>query len=58
MDFLGCWFREEVWVVGLPDQPDEAFCGGVLAGFELVTDEVLEVFGFEGGGELAVSDFL
>jgi hypothetical protein len=30
----------------------------VLLGLELVTDEVLEVLGVSGGGELAVTDFL
>jgi len=30
----------------------------VLAGLELVADEVLEGIGLEGSGELAVSDFL
>ena len=48
----------EEGVDDLPDEPEEAFRGGVLAGFELVAAEVLEVFGFKGSGELAVSDFL
>jgi hypothetical protein len=29
----------------VPDEPYEAFGGGVLAGFELVDNEVLEGFG-------------
>jgi hypothetical protein len=42
----------------LPDEPEEAFGCGVLAGLELVADEVLQGVGLERGGELAVFDFL
>ena len=42
----------------LPDEPEEAFGCGVLAGLELVADEILQSVGFEGSGELAVLDFL
>lgn len=42
----------------LPDEPEEAFGGSVLAGLELVADEVLQGIGLERSGELAVSDFL
>lgn len=41
-----------------PDEPDQAFSGDVLLGLELVDDELLEGLGFEGGGELAIADFL
>jgi hypothetical protein len=42
----------------LPDEPEEAFGCGVLAGLELVADEVLQSVGLEGSGELAFCDFL
>ena len=60
---MGLWLWGD-WGVGLrfgfnlPDQPEEAFGCGVLAGLELVADEVLEGVGLEGSGELAVGDFL
>jgi glutamine cyclotransferase len=43
---------------GLPDEPKETLGCGVLAGLELVADEVLESVGLQGSSELAVSDFL
>jgi hypothetical protein len=46
-----------VWF-DLPDEPKEAFGCSVLAGLELIADEVLQGVGLEGSGELAVSDFL
>jgi len=46
-----------VWF-DLPDEPEEAFGCGVLAGLELIADEVLEGVGLERSGELAVGDFL
>ena len=45
-------------VGGLPNEPEEAFGCGVLAGLELVADEVLQGVGLEGSGELTVLDFL
>ena len=44
--------------LNLPDEPEEAFGCGVLAGLELVADEVLQGVGLEGSGELAVLNFL
>jgi hypothetical protein len=40
------------------DEPEQAFGGGVLLGFELIEDEGLESLGFGGGSELAITDFL
>ena len=60
---MGLWLWGD-WGVGLrfgfnlPDQPEEAFGCGVLAGLELVADEVLQGIGLERSGELAVGDFL
>ena len=44
--------------LNLPDEPEEAFGCGVLAGLELVADEVLQGVGLEGSSELTVLDFL
>lgn len=43
---------------GVPDEPHEAFRGGVLAGLKLVEDQLLEGLRLGWGGELSVSDFL
>lgn len=43
---------------GVPDQPEETLGGGVLLRLQLVADQVLDVFGLEGGDELALAKLL
>jgi hypothetical protein len=42
----------------VPNEPDETFCRSMLLRLELIEDEFLDGFGFEGCSQLSVSNFL
>jgi hypothetical protein len=48
----------QLFVPTIPNQPYQAFSRNMRTGLELVTDQVLEVLGLEGGSEVAFADFL
>lgn len=41
-----------------PNEPEETLGGSVLLGLELVSAEILDVFGLGGGSELTFTEFL
>lgn len=56
--FAAFRIRGGVGGFGIPDKPEETLGGSVLLSLELVAAEVLDVLGLEGGGKLAVAEFL